>query len=250
MKSAFDRRIDRARELAKPDSAARELLQFYGEILQLQKRIFEEVRARSLTDARLLEPYFPELVKLARRMCPPPLAEFGRDLAGEPARTGLLLDHWEGSAEAGGDEGRFYARSLLQPFAEYLASRGSLDAQSAQPVCPFCQARPVAAVLRGEGDGARRDLLCSMCSTEWTFRRILCPNCGEEDKDRLPVFVALEFDAVRVEACDTCKTYIKAIDLTKNGLAVPVVDEVASVALSLWAEQHGYAKLEANLLGM
>jgi formate dehydrogenase maturation protein FdhE len=31
---------------------------------------------------------------------------------------------------------------------------------------------------------------------------------------------------------------------------VPVVDEIATVALNIWAEEHGYAKLEANLLGM
>jgi len=40
------------------------------------------------------------------------------------------------------------------------------------------------------------------------------------------------------------------VDLTKNGHAVPVVDEIATVALNIWAEEHGYSKLEPNLLGM
>ena len=62
--------------------------------------------------------------------------------------------------------------------------------------------------------------------------------------------VTNSFDNVRVEACDSCKGYIKSVDLTKNGRAVPVVDELATVALNIWAEEHGYAKIESNLLGL
>jgi FdhE protein len=108
----------------------------------------------------------------------------------------------------------------------------------------------VVAVLRGEGDGGKRSLLCSMCGTEWLYRRVICPSCGEENKDKLPIYIAAELDYVRVDACDTCQTYLKAVDLTKNGHAVPVVDEIATVALNIWAEEHGYSKLEPNILGM
>jgi FdhE protein len=65
----------------------------------------------------------------------------------------------------------------------------------------------------------------------------------------LPIFTANDFEHIRVEACDNCKTYIKTVDLTKNGRAVPVVDELAAIPLSLWAEQNGYSKLQPNLLG-
>jgi formate dehydrogenase maturation protein FdhE len=54
---------------------------------------------------------------------------------------------------------------------------------------------------------------------------------------------------VRVEACDTCHYYLKSIDLTVDGLAIPLVDEVATVPLDLWAGEHGYKKAEANLMG-
>jgi formate dehydrogenase maturation protein FdhE len=66
----------------------------------------------------------------------------------------------------------------------------------------------------------------------------------------LPVYKAADFDAVRVEACDRCKTCLKSVDLTRDGHAVPMVDEIATVALNLWADDHGYAKLEPNLLGL
>ena len=67
----------------------------------------------------------------------------------------------------------------------------------------------MAAVLRPEGDGGKRFLLCGLCFTEWEFRRLLCPNCGEEDKDKLPVYTAEEFPHIRVESCDTCRVYLE-----------------------------------------
>jgi FdhE protein len=53
---------------------------------------------------------------------------------------------------------------------------------------------------------------------------------------------------VRVECCDTCRNYIKTVDLTRNGLADPVVDEIASIPLDLWAQKQGYTKLQVNLM--
>jgi len=37
--------------------------------------------------------------------------------------------------------------------------------------------------------------------------------------------------------------------LTRTGLAIPVVDELATIPLDLWAREHGYQKLQMNLLG-
>ena len=120
---------------------------------------------------------------------------------------------------------------------------------SAGSVCPICGGRPQAAVLRPEGDGGKRFLLCSFCLTEWEFRRILCPTCGEENHQKLPRYSADALDGIRVEACDTCQFYLKSIDLTVDGLAIPPVDEVATVTLDLWAIEHGYKKGQPNLMG-
>ena len=102
--------------------------------------------------------------------------------------------------------------------------------------------------MRPLGEGGQRSLICSFCLAEWEFRRIVCPGCGEEDPVKLPIYAAEELQHVRVEACDSCKTYIKTVDLTKSGLGEPVVDEMASVALDLWAQMRGYTKLQVNLL--
>jgi formate dehydrogenase maturation protein FdhE len=40
------------------------------------------------------------------------------------------------------------------------------------------------------------------------------------------------------------------VDLTRLGFAVPLVDEVATAALDVWAREHGYKKIELNLVGL
>ena len=249
MKWSFDARIKRAADLASRYPAARDLLVFYRELATFQKPIFEALSTNCETDVRALAAYFPSLLELVRRSGPAGLAGEGQ------ARLNpeLLQSAWEDGVAhtlAADPYGRFFARVLLQPFAEYLASRGDVPAAPENRICPFCSAWPVGGVLRGEGEGAKRWLLCAVCSTEWPFRRVLCWNCGEENKDKLPIYKAAEFEAVRVDACDNCHIYIKSVDLTRDGHVVPIVDEIAAVALDIWAEEHGYSKLETNLLGM
>jgi FdhE protein len=245
--SAWDRRIARAEELAHTCPPASELLNFYGEIVRSQKIVYEQLKSDSGHSAvSVLLPYFPALLSLVKRIGPARLAHAAEELAHDQSQWEDLL----ANGGTAGPEQEFFALCLMQPYMEYLASRTDIALGTVQPACPFCDSKPVAAVLRGEGDGAKRSLVCSLCATEWEFRRLLCPNCGEEKEPKLPVYTAQEFPHVRIEPCDSCRTYIKSVDLTKNGLAVPVVDELATVSLNLWAEEHGYTKLQVNLLGM
>lgn len=160
----------------------------------------------------------------------------------------------------------FFPRAFLQPIAEALSARAAGGAASepagfaadrvsgdagARAACPHCGDAPVAAVLRDLPEArGRRTLLCSLCLTEWGFPRTRCPACGEERPDRRPHHVSESWPHVRVEECGSCRTYLKAIDLREAGLAVPVVDELASVELDLWAAGQGLSKLRRNLLGL
>jgi FdhE protein len=81
-------------------------------------------------------------------------------------------------------------------------------------------------------------------------RRVLCPHCGEDDERRLCYYHSPAFDHLRVDACETCRHYLKTVDLTRSGLAVPLVDEVAGAPLDLWAAEQGYQKIELNLVGL
>ena len=246
--STWDRRISRAEQLACVSTTAADLLRFYVEITRFQKRVYDSLASvkRSDLNTALLDPHFAPLLSLVGRIGPQLLAEAAEELARrESAFEELLAD-----PEPSGEIEIFFGRALLQPYAENLARRSNVAVGNSPPTCPFCGEKPQVGVLRQEGDGGKRSLICSLCSTEWDFRRLFCPSCGEEAVDKLPVYSASEFEYVRLEACDSCHTYIKSVDLTKNGLAVPVVDELASVPLNLWAEEHGYRKVQLNLLGM
>ena len=146
----------------------------------------------------------------------------------------------------------FVCAALIQPLAECLAREwpASRYTSDAPALCPVCGALPVVGALREEGQGAKRTLICSFCLTERDYMRLLCPSCGEKGFDSLPVFTAEQFEYVRVDACDSCRTYLKVVDLTKDGLAIPVVDDMATVALDLWARERGYKRLRLNVLGL
>ncbi len=247
MSGDYDRRIERATDLADKLPESAEILGFYAELARFQKTVFERLRVTNETDLPALASFFPALLTLLARAGTDQLKAFA--MREEPGMEDSLDRYWAGDRSASAEE-QLFARVLLQPYAEYLATRGSPDLQSTAPVCPFCGARPAAGILRGEGEGAKRSLICSLCATEWPFRRVVCPNCGEEDKDKLPVYIAEQTNYVRVDACDSCGSYFKSVDLTRNGHAVPIVDELGTVALSIWADEHGYSKAEPNLLGM
>jgi FdhE protein len=256
----------RAAELAEAYPFAAEVLGFYTGVARFQKALYgyvQQARGKSplpgrsfqdCLDTALLLPRFPGFLNVVRQSAPAPLAEAAEQLSseGEPAWERLLRDFWRRSetADLPGIES-FFARAFLQPYAEYVAERLPAPPRTGNTVtCPVCDSEPVVAVLRDEQMGAKRSFICSLCAQEWEFLRVICPGCGEDRADALCAYTSEQFHHVRLDACDTCKTYVKTVDLTRNGLAVPVVDELATLPLTLWAEQHGYTKLQPNLMAV
>ncbi len=261
--SGWQRRIERANELAREHSFAAEMLDFYGEVAQFQEdwhrwavqkfpstsgRLTDELGAGELP---LLQSRFGDFLSLVEKCGPRPLAEVCRELrSGNPAAwSDLLRTAWTSSAPS--DAQLVLTQIFLQPYAEFLRSRSSPEATGhAHALCPFCHRKPGLGVMRQMGDGGARSMICAFCLAEWEFRRLVCPGCGEENDRKLPIFSADKFNYIRLECCESCKTYVKTIDLTRNGRAEPVVDELASAPLDLWIGERGYAKLQKNLLGM
>lgn len=261
-RSPWQRRIQRAQELASHPSAS-EILTFYVHMAGFQQNLHRElpqtldVRRNEgygeLSDRELSEliSRFESFLSLAEKHAPAPLAELTSQLrtSGPAGWSELLRSAW--SASSSSDPQGLLAQVFLQPYAEWLRSQASLQpSPHAHAICPFCRRKPGFGVLRPLGEGAARSLVCSFCMAEWEFRRIVCPGCGEENDKKLVVFTAEQFPCIRVEGCDSCKTYLKTIDLTKDGHAEPVVDELASAPLDLWAGERGYAKLHSNILGL
>ena len=239
---------------------------------------FPRLRLERLPE-RSRERDFPRFVRALPASATEVLQAMASRLASEPAAMSELLtavlrresvDAIAARLDCDAAALEFFPRAFAQPIAEALATSASRDAAAspagaddygrsggvvsdadARAVCPYCGASPIAAVLRDEREiKGRRTLLCSLCLTEWTFPRTRCPACGEESTEKRPHHVSESWPHIRVEECGTCRTYIKAIDLREVGLAVPVVDELASVELDLWAVDQGLSKPRTNLLGM
>jgi FdhE protein len=267
--SEYDARIRRAEGLSVSQPSAREVLTFYRRIAAFQKDLHAHIVAsrdsenagdasttlRGEPDLTVLLPRFRGYLSLVEQNAPSALATAAHQMASLPAESwiSLLTAYWEQGGRFDQQIGAFalfLPRSFLQPYAAFLAAQISVPPVQATPrVCPLCGARPLLGVLRPEGDGGKRCLVCAFCGHEWDFRRIFCPGCGEEDEKKLPVYVAEQLPHVRVEACDTCKFFVRTIDLTKDGHAVPIVDDLAAIPLTLWAHEHGYSRLLPNLLG-
>src|SRR5947207_51901 len=265
----YDARMRRAERLAAPLYFATEFLEFYKHIAAFQKKLRAKIAEssgakscgapgtefRSPLDLTVLLPHFRGFLSTIEQHAPPALGKSASQMSLLPSDSWVasLEAYWELAGkydQKAGALAQFLARAFLQPYAE---SRAALTPRAPAVmtvrVCPQCCARPLLGVLRPEGDGGKRFLLCSFCSQEWEFRRILCPTCGEEAEGKLPVYVAEQLPHIRVEACDTCRFYLRTVDLTKDGRAVPLVDDLAAIPLTLWAHEKGYSRLQPNLLG-
>jgi formate dehydrogenase maturation protein FdhE len=284
MNGQWDARICRATELASVYPFAAEGLQFYARVTTFQKNLYSEIRKvladslkissdrplRDELDLFLLLPRFPGFLSTTQQIAPAPLARAAANLAqkGPPGWQHTIEDFWHRDVELPAAVGEAEQRQahdshsaipsdwslawiFLQPYAEYLAEHREITIVDGTPsTCPLCGGRPIVGVLRSEGDGAKKSLICMLCAHEWAFRRIYCPACGEDREPQMAYYSAPEIAHVRVDVCDTCHTYLKSIDLTKTGLAIPIVDELATIPLDLWAREHGYEKLQINLLGI
>jgi FdhE protein len=279
----YDARVRRAKHLGAVHGFATEVMTFYSHLAAFQKRLYAQLPQttnhatanpaqasadfRSQLDLALLLPHFPDLLALLQSSGPPPVADAARQLSlqGPAVWIAFLSDYWSvggsarhsltadshAEAQQPGSEvlTEFILRVFLQPYAEFLAlHRAAPPLAGTYGVCPLCNSAPLLGVLRPEGDGGKRFLVCSFCLYEWDFRRILCPTCFEETESKLPVYIAEQFPHIRVEACDTCNFYVRTIDLTKDGNAVPLVDDLAAIPLTLWATEHGYSRAQPNLL--
>jgi FdhE protein len=259
VKGQWNNRIERAHELRQQHPAMEEALRLYAEVLRCQSEIAvrssvairPEIPLRKQIDIGSACSFLPLILSATLKYGPDALRAEAKALqdAGEQGWRELMASALASEPSRLTTAHDFFLRACLQPLAESLQLQLPKDANYNRAPCPACGGMPQMAVLRPEGEGASRWLLCSFCLCEWTFRRIVCPYCGEENKEKLPRYSADEYAYIHVEACDTCKRYLKAIDLTVNGLAVPLVDEAAAAVLDVWATEHGYAKIVRNLIG-
>jgi FdhE protein len=193
-----------------------------------------------------------EVLRYAAQSGPPPLADEARarqeDLE-STARTRLQV-YWAGDRPSSED---YLSRAILRPYVELLRERNvAPDRIHRRGHCPFCGGAPWVGARR-EGslmEGAKRMLACGLCGGEWLFQRILCPSCFEEDPHKLPSFGSDAHPSVRIEACETCRRYVKSLDLSEDARPIPEVDDLVSLSMDLWAAEEGFTRIEPGLAGL
>src|SRR5262245_46478973 len=229
----WDKQIYRANELA-AEPAANELLIFYASVLSAQKDIYELLwNANQHPDLKLLSEAMPILLKAVEETGSPQLrGEMQWLKTSSPTDVvNMLLEYLSHPSPT-----QFFEKAMFQPYGRWRWESGASEMASrprGSRFCPFCGGLPQVSYLQFDpsSESANRNLICAACLFSWSFRRGVCVNCGEDSPSKLAYFQADQHSHIKVESCESCRSYIKSIDLTQLGTAVPLVDDVASAAL-------------------
>ena len=141
------------------------------------------------------------------------------------------------------------------------------DARDQTRHCPRCGGPPQLSFQGDAGDdlvNSARQLQCARCGHSWAFSRSTCPSCGESRGGRLTFYAEQRagvqvgrsrgdtdatFPQLRIVACGSCDHYLIDVDLSRDPLAVPEVDELAALPLDLYAAELGLRKITPNIMG-
>lgn len=238
-------RRERARRLAVRFPACRQPLEFCAALVSFQERISARAADRQALPALLpdLQKWFAQCGTQQMRE-----AAFGLD---EAAIRQALEECWEGRDTT--SLLSLFARAVLQPYAwaaDLDAWRQGRPQSPSFEACRRCGHLPQAGVLRAQGHGRSLSLLCSLCLHEWPFSRGRCPACPEESAHRQASYRAEELPHIELHACDSCRSYLHWIDLSRDKEAVPDVDELAALPLDVWARGKRYKKVQLNWAGI
>jgi len=136
---------------------------------------------------------------------------------------------------------RFLVKTALRPHMEGLrraAAERLPGGAWSHGYCPLCGSGPDMACLDEAG---KRLLHCDLCGTEWFYRRIGCPFCGNEDQERLGYLTADGEEGVRVDLCEACRRYLKTVDRRILEAPAPLdLEHLATLHLDLAAAGRGY----------
>lgn len=137
---------------------------------------------------------------------------------------------------------KFIVANTVKPFLRAFAQTVSEENRTgswSESFCPVCGNRPYIGRLAKE-DG-KRYLRCSLCDTEWGYKRLACCNCGNEDHNTLSFLMIEETPGYQIDVCEVCKSYLKIIDDRTGFSRDQDLSDVQTIYLDLIARQKGYS---------
>jgi FdhE protein len=203
----------------------------------------------------LTEPkeYFLALLGIAEKRDPGETVEMARKIRnGEILFHDLIYESFnplpdeEAAAEdeenASFDLVELFIEESLRPALEQVVARHGdavTKADWLEGYCPICGREPKIGEIRDEEE--TRYLFCNQCGFQWSFRRIRCPFCGNEEQQTLAYFTIEGDERYRVDVCNACKRYIKIVDFREtNRKADMDVEDIATLHLDMLANDEGY----------
>ena len=142
--------------------------------------------------------------------------------------------------------------------AKYRAPWDERPSSWMQGFCPVCGSFPSIAYLDKRvfdeknaflaGGGGKKHLHCSLCGTEWHFRRGACPSCGKEGSGTMELLRESSGSrGERIDWCTSCKSYCPSVDLRERD-AVPDMDAMAlgMMHMDIVAAQKGLLPLKPS----
>jgi FdhE protein len=188
---------------------------------------------------------------------PEPLRAAGAHLRTlEPSPLAAVVETWIDDVTLVEPRLGFWLGVAVAPVIERGAREIVVPADWKGSACPVCGGQPQASAIAEESGefmaGSPRSLVCGRCASWWSFPRATCAGCGEEDPKCMESFLVEEQRRARVDTCTSCRGYIKTFDLREPGgvEVIPLVDDVATLTLDIWAQQHGFTRSAASLAGV
>lgn len=228
-----------------------ELLDFYESLHRLQEGEKEQIRKRG-EDWRSCEGWFIKLLDFCIERGSPAIRERAEEL--KRAHWDEVVHRVEKFLAEKEDNilDRFFFLSFLAPFYELKKESSDFDLYGwLKNTCPVCGFKPSLSYIADTEDvEGGRFLVCPLCDSSWLYNRAMCVNCGNVEDDSIDYYYDQSSRAMQLQVCKKCRHYIKLVDLRIDGLAVPKVDDVATLTLDLWAKEQGFKRFEKNLFGL
>lgn len=121
----------------------------------------------------------------------------------------------------------FFLGQIVRPCMESLADKIGPRVDAAgwfKPYCPVCGLAPEIGDLkeiRTDSDylvskGGQLWMRCELCSFEWRFPRVKCPECGADHQKDNEYYQSPDDPGQRIYVCQECKTYFPCLNMANS----------------------------------
>ncbi len=236
---------------------AKEVLGFYGRVLECQLAIAEGIGiADGKVDGIAWGDHVDHLRGFLDLCAEAPTAEVASGAVAlrgaDDARLVAIVGDFLREKQAEPVE-RFILAGFLGGALVPVESLGGYDRrQWLKGICPVCGFPPVVSYLADmdESEGGRF-ARCGICHADWYLNRGNCISCGNADDEKLHYYLPEKIPStITVQACSECGGYIKMVEGRGAVQVAPELDDVASMTLDLWVREKGFSKISPNLFGM